>query len=174
MVARWPELEATQVDPELETRFERLQEVIVAVRNVRAFYKISPKQPLKLFMRCAPEVAEQMQAVADQFDNLSRTMLEAAGVDINRPGASGTFSLNDAEGYIPLEGLIDTEAERARQAEKREEVLKHISGADAKLSNENFVNRAPEQVVNDVRETRAKLQTQLESIDRMLEELSAS
>ena len=117
--------------------------------------------------------AERIQGM-DQFDNLSRTMLEAAGVDINRPGASGTFSLNDAEGYIPLEGLIDTEAERARQAEKREEVLKHISGADAKLSNENFVNRAPEQVVNDVRETRAKLQTQLESIDRMLEELSAS
>ena len=172
MVARWPQLDSGQIDPELESRFERLQDVIVAVRNVRAFYKISPRQPLKLFMRCSPEVADQMQAVADQFDNLSRTMLEAAGVDINRPGASGTFSLKDAEGYIPLEGLIDTEAERTRQAEKRKEVLGHIAGADAKLSNENFVNRAPEQVVSDVRETRARLQTQLESIDRMLEELS--
>ena len=172
MVADWPSPDSELINTELEARFERLQQTIVAVRNVRALYKISPKEPLKLFMRCSPEVAEQMQAVADQFDNLSRTMLEAAGLDVNRPGASANFSLEDADGYIPLEGLIDLDAELERQKKRAAELQGHIAGAEKKLSNSNFVDKAPEKVVNDVRETLAAKQAQLESIERIIEELS--
>ncbi|MEQ9410109.1 MAG: valine--tRNA ligase [Fuerstiella sp.] len=172
MVAPWPEVSEQLVDAELESRFERLQQIIVAVRNVRALYKISPKEPLKLFMRCSPEVAAQMQAVADQFDNLSKTMLAAAGLEVDRPGASANFSMGDADGYIPLEGLIDTAAERERQEKKKQELIGHITGAEKKLGNENFVSKAPENVVNDVRETLAGLKAQLESVERIIEELS--
>jgi valyl-tRNA synthetase len=171
MVASWPQLSADLCDDVLEKRFERLQEIIVAIRNVRGLYKISPKEPLKLFMRCAPEVADQMHAVADQFDNLSKTMLEAAGLDVSRPGASANFSLEDADGYIPLEGLIDLDAELERQQKKAAELKGHITGAEMKLSNSNFVDRAPEHVVNDVRETLAGLKNQLENVERIIDEL---
>ena len=172
MIADWPKLGTGMIDQALEKRFERLQETIVAVRNVRALYKISPKEPLKLFMRCSPDVAEQMQAVADQFDNLSRTMLEATGLDVNRPGASANFSLEDADGYIPLEGLVDLKAELDRQQKKAEELRGHIAGSEKKLSNENFVSKAPENVVAEVRETLAGLKAQLENIERIIKELS--
>jgi valyl-tRNA synthetase len=172
MVAAWPELDGDLIDSELETRFERLQKTIVAVRNVRSLYKISPKEPLKLFMRCSPDVAEQMQAVADQFDNLSRTMLAAAGLDVNRPGASANFSLEDADGYIPLEGLIDLDAELERQKKRADELRGHIAGSEKKLGNSNFVDRAPAQVVQDVRETLAGQKRQLENVERIIEELS--
>jgi len=172
MTAAWPELPANLRDAALEKRFERLQEIIVAVRNVRALYRISPKQPLKLFMRCAPEVAEQMQAVADQFDNLSKTMLEAAGLEVNRPGASANFSVEDADGYIPLEGLIDLDAELERQEKKAEELRGHIAGAEKKLGNSNFVDRAPAHVVQDVRDTLAGLRNQLENVERIIAQLS--
>ena len=172
MIAAWPALDDDLIDSELEGRFERLQKIIVAVRNVRSLYKISPKEPLKLFMRCAPDVAEQMQAVADQFDNLSRTMLAAAGLDVNRPGASANFSLEDADGYIPLEGLIDLNAELDRQQKRADELRGHISGSEKKLGNSNFVDKAPEQVVQDVRETLAGQKRQLENVERIIEELS--
>jgi valyl-tRNA synthetase len=172
MIAAWPDLSDNRCDPALEKRFERLQEIIVAVRNVRGLYKISPKEPLKLFMRCEPEVAAQMHAVADQFDNLSRTMLEAAGLDVNRPGASANFSVEDADGYIPLEGLIDLDAELERQEKKAAELTGHIAGAEKKLANSNFVDRAPENVVNDVRQTLTGLKAQLENVERIIRELS--
>ena len=172
MVAAWPELDGDLIDSELEARFERLQKTIVAVRNVRSLYKISPKQPLQLFMRCAPDVAEQMQAVADQFDNLSKTMLAAAGLEVNRPGASANFSLEDADGYIPLEGLIDLDAELERQKKRADELRGHIAGSEKKLGNSNFVDRAPAQVVQDVRETLAGQKRQLENVERIIEELS--
>ncbi len=171
MVAAWPQLSADLCDDVLEKRFERLQEIIVAIRNVRGLYKISPKEPLKLFMRCAPEVADQMHAVADQFDNLSKTMLEAAGLDVSRPGASANFSLEDADGYIPLEGLIDLDAELERQQKKAAELKGHITGAETKLCNSNFVDRAPENVVQDVRETLAGLKNQLKNVERIIDEL---
>lgn len=181
MIAQWPysstatetaEVCDALIDTELEKRFERLQETIVAVRNVRGLYKISPKQPLKLFMKCSEEVAIQMRDVTDQFDNLSKTLLEAAGVDVERPGASATITLADANGFIPLEGLIDLDAELERLKKEEQETQKHLTNTEKKLSNEKFVSNAPEKVVADVRDTLERLTKQLESIKRSIEELS--
>lgn len=171
MIAPWPELSSELISEELEARFERLQQTIVAVRNIRGQYKISPKEPLKLFMKCAPEVAAQMQAVAAQFDNLSRTMLEAAGLDITPPANAASFSLKDADGYIPLEGLVDNTAEKAKLEKQQAELKNQIAGSEKKLSNPNFVDKAPEHVIEAFRKTLAERQVQLENVTRMISEL---
>lgn len=172
MIAQWPAPEAGWISEALEKRFERLQETIVAVRNIRNVYGISPATPLRLFMKCSPEIAGQMQAVADQFDNLSRTMLEAAGLEINRPAGSASFSLEDADGYIPLEGLIDRQAELTRQEKEAAKLRGFITGHEKKLANEGFVSKAPPHVVAEIRETLSGLKSQLESVERIISELS--
>lgn len=172
IVAAWPQLPAAWQATALEKRFERLQETIVAVRNVRAVYNLPPGTSVKLLMRTSAEVAGDMSAVATQFDNLAKAVLEAVGADVERPSGAASFSLGDADGFIPLAGLIDTEAELERQQKKAEEVRGHIKGAEAKLNNESFVSRAPENVVNDVRETLAGLQKQLASIEEIIRDLS--
>ena len=171
MIASWPDPELAHIDEALERRFERLQQTIAAVRNVRAVYRIAPGAQLRLFMRCEPEVAEQLQAVAEQFDFLSKTMLEAAGVDISRPAGAASFSLGDADGYIPLEGLIDREAEIARQTKEAAKLKKFIAGHQGKLNNKGFMENAPERVIAEIRETLTGLQSQLDSVERILEEL---
>lgn len=170
--ASWPKIPTDWQDKTLENRFERLQNTIVAVRNVRAIYNIPPGTSVKLLMRTNAEVADDLQSVSSQFDNLTKAVLEAAGADVERPTGSASFSLGDADGYIPLEGLIDTEAELERQQKKLAEVQKHIQGAEGKLKNENFVNSAPEQVVNGVRETLAGLESQRASIEEIIRDLS--
>lgn len=171
MIADWPQFPASAADEALEKRFERLQETIVAVRNVRSVYGIAPSAQLKLFMRCTPEVADQLQAVAGQFDNLSRTMLEAAGLDISRPSGAASFTLGDADGYIPLEGLIDRAAELTRQQKEADKLRGFIAGHQKKLSNDGFMAKAPEKVIADIRETLAGLKTQLENVERIIAEL---
>ncbi|MEZ6130809.1 MAG: valine--tRNA ligase [Planctomycetaceae bacterium] len=172
MIAAWPKLSTELIDDALEARFQRLQEIIVAVRNIRGQYKISPKEPLKLFMKCSPEVADQMQAVADQFDNLARTMLEAAGLDITPPAGAASFSLKDADGYVPLEGLVDNTAEKAKLQKQKQELETQIEGSEKKLASPNFVDKAPEHVVEAFRKTLTERKAQLESVTRMIEELS--
>ncbi|MGD9855011.1 MAG: valine--tRNA ligase [Planctomycetaceae bacterium] len=172
IIARWPALPASWQDTALERRFGRLQETIVAVRNVRAVYSIPPNTPIKLLMRAAPEVARDMESVAAQFDNLAKAVLEAAGAEVTRPGGSASFSLGDADGYVPLEGLIDRDAELARQRKEAEKIRKHIQGHEGKLANESFTAKAPPDVVASVRETLENLRKQLASVEEIIADLS--
>jgi len=173
MIAPWPEVSAQWRDPALESRLVRLQETIIAVRNVRAVYGIPPGTPLKLHVRCRPEIAADLHDVAGQFENLSRTMLEAAGVEVERPKGSANFALADADGFIPLEGIIDRDAELKRQRKEREKLRNVIAAAEKKLSDEKFLSRAPEEVVNQARENLASLQKQLQSVEDIIGQLSA-
>jgi valyl-tRNA synthetase len=172
MVAKWPEMPLNVIDESLEKRFERLQETIIAVRNVRSVYGISPGAPLKLFMRCAPDVAEQLKAVAGQFDFLSKTMLEAAGLDVTAPEGSVSFSLPDADGYIPVGDSIDRDAVRKNKEKEAEKLRGFIASADKKLQNEGFMAKAPADVVEGIRATKAEQEAQLASIERIIRELS--
>ncbi|MBI1312525.1 valine--tRNA ligase [bacterium] len=181
MVAAWPVnsdepekslLPESLRDDALEGRFSRLQETVIAVRNIRAVYSIAPSQPLQLHLKCETEVANELRGCADQFDNLAKAILEAAGAEVTRPNASASFSLNDADGYVPLEGLIDVAAELDRQQKEADKLRGFIKGHSAKLSNEKFVNNAPANVVADVRETLANLEKQLESVEAVIAQLS--
>ena len=173
MTATWPEPPATWRDEELESRFERLQETIVAVRNVRAVYRIPDATALELHIRCATDLASQVTGIADQFQHLVKTTLVAAGPEVQRPRGSASFSLGAADGFIPLEGIIDRDEELDRQRQKADKLKGVIAGHEKKLANTNFVKRAPEQVVNNVRETLASLQRQLESVATIIEQLDA-
>jgi len=171
MIAPWPVLPDAWRDSSLESRFERLQEIIVAVRNVRAMYRIEDKVELALHVRCQPDVAAQLNDVASQFENLAKTVLKAAGGDVSRPGTSASFSLGDADGFIPLEGVVDREAELARQKKEAEKIRGFITGHERKLANESFVAKAPPEVVEQVRETLAGLARQLASVEDIIRQL---
>jgi valyl-tRNA synthetase len=171
MIAPWPQLPSEWRDQSLEARFQRLQETIVAVRNVRAVYGIADKVALDLHVRCQPEVAQQLQDVAGQFENLAKAVLKSVGINVQRPGAAASFALGDADGFIPLEGVIDKEAELARQKKEAEKVRGFILGNERKLSNESFVAKAPPQVVEQVRETLAGQKQQLASIEEIIRQL---
>ena len=171
IIAAWPTIPRSWRDDALERRFARLQETIVAVRNVRSIYNIPPSTQLQLMIRASSEVASEMTNVASQFDNLAKAVLAAAGADVVRPSASAGFSLGDADGYIPLKGIIDPEAELARQKKEADKIRKHIAGHEGKLSNESFVSRAPADVVAGIRETLAGLKNQLTSVEEIIKDL---
>jgi valyl-tRNA synthetase len=173
MIAAWPEPPQAWQDAGLEKRFETLQELIVSVRNIRAHYKISPKEPLKLYLQCADDVAADVQSVESQFDNLAKTVLEAAGASIEQPKLSASFTMGDVNGYISLEGVIDAEAEVTRLKKELEKKEKLKGSTEKKLSNEKFVNSAPADIVDGVRVTLGKLVKEIESIQTMINDLSA-
>ena len=173
MIAAWPVIPIDWRDPALEARFSRLQDTIVAVRNVRAVYGIPPATPLTLHVRCAAPVAADLQDVSGQFENLARTMLEAAGAEVERPKGSASFALADADGFIPLEGVVDREAELKRQRKEQEKLRGLITGSEKKLADEKFVSRAPAEVVAQARENLTALHKQLQSVEEIIRQLSA-
>jgi valyl-tRNA synthetase len=134
-------------------------------------YRIEDRVELALHVRCQPEVALELNDVASQFTNLAKVVLKGAGIDVTRPGTSASFSLNDADGYIPLAGVVDREAELARQKKEAEKLRGFILGHERKLGNASFVEKAPPEVVDQVRETLSGLQKQLRSVEEIIEAL---
>jgi valyl-tRNA synthetase len=172
IVAQWPTFPTAWRDEALERRFSRLQETIIAVRNVRAVYNIPPSTQLQLMIRSSAEVAGDMQNVASQFDNLAKSVLAAAGADVVRPPASASFSLGDADGFVPLEGIIDRKSELDRQQKEADKLKKLIAGSEGKLNNESFVSKAPAHIVDGIKETLAGLQKQLANAEEIIRDLS--
>jgi len=174
IIATWPAGLDGWRDAALESRFQRLQDLIVAVRNVRGTYNISPAVPVSISIRCSSDVASDLNQVQPQFEMLAKATLTAAGPQVTRPNASASFSLGDADGYLPLEGLVDLQAEVVRLKKESEKLRGFISGHEKKLSNQSFVDRAPAEVVDEVRGTLAGLQKQLATIDEAIKQLSAA
>ncbi|EMC9361327.1 valine--tRNA ligase [Proteus mirabilis] len=153
MLQAFPEFDASLVDEQALNDLEWIKEVIVAVRNIRAEMNIAPGKPLDVILRGADETAKRRVS-----DNIG--FLKAMGrlADI-RPLAedeeaplSVTKLVSGAELLIPMAGFIDKDAELARLDKELEKVEKDITTLDSKLSNEGFVNRAPEAVVAKERE----------------------
>jgi valyl-tRNA synthetase len=93
------------------------------------------------------------------------------GETIEKPGQSATAVEGGMELYIPLGGLVDLDEEKARMEKRSSEINRLLSGINAKLSNEIFLERAPEQVVVKERSNLEKLTEELEKVTANLEML---
>ena len=171
MVAAWPTPPPEWQDTALEERFQSLQEAIVAVRNIRSLYNIPRSTRLQLLVRCAAETTAGLEEIAGQFINLANTELAEVGPDVQRPDGAASFALGKTDGFIPLEGIIDREAELARHRGELEKLEGVIGSHEKKLANENFVAKAPQDVVDGVRQTLAGLKQQAESVRETLVQL---
>jgi valyl-tRNA synthetase len=109
--------------------------------------------------------------VAEQFGTLAKNRLVECGPNVTRPPASASFSLGEADGYVPLEGLIDRTAELARQQKEAEKIRGFIAGHEKKLTNTSFVERAPAEVVQEIRDTLVTLRKQLASTEDVIQQL---
>ena len=83
------------------------------------------------------------------------------------------LEIYEADGFIPLEGVIDRDAELKRQRKELEKLRGIIAGSEKKLADEKFVSRAPAEVVAQARENLAALHKQLQSVEEIIQQLSA-
>jgi valyl-tRNA synthetase len=170
VIAPWPSLPESWRDAAMETRIGHMQELIRAVREVRHRYDL--KTSLDVFVRCSEAVAADFRALTPFIANLAGVGRLECGPQTSKPRQSATHVTPEFEVYVSLAGLIDKDAEIARLHKQLAEKRKHLQAAQAKLSNANFVERAPAEVVQQQRDLVADLRTQITSIEINLKELS--
>lgn len=154
----------TGVDELFIARFDIAKEVISNIRSIRLQKNIAQKEPLELLVTGQNPV-EEFGAVITRMCNLS-----SIAVTAGKPEGAASFRIGTTEFAVPLGNMIDVEAEIARM----ETELKHkegfLQGVLKKLSNEKFVNNAPEAVL----ELERKKQADAESIICSLKESIAA
>jgi valyl-tRNA synthetase len=167
--ASWPEPKAEWEDGPIEADFALLEDVIRSIREFRSLHNIAPSRKLEALIKAAghsADILRQMKPLVLHMANLSPLII--AG-DMNRPADAAALVVGDMEIY--LAGLVDTDKERERLNSKRGKLLEDARKAEAKLSNESFVSRAPADVVEKERQRLKDLQAQIELIDANLKAL---
>ncbi|MYJ58682.1 MAG: class I tRNA ligase family protein, partial [Chloroflexi bacterium] len=160
--ARYPQPGDAERDLEAEAEFAAVQEIVTAVRQVRADYRVQAGQWVETYVLPQSEVADAVSASAPMVEVLSRARPLTIVSDRGDAPADQIASavLPAAEVILPLGGLVDLDQERARLNKDLEGIVKRLRGAEAKLSNEGFRSKAPAEVVKQAEELAADLQRQ--------------
>ena len=156
--------EAGSVDNTFLARFAQTQEVISAIRNIRTSKNLSPRE--ELVLEVAPSYADDMDAVLMKLANLTEIRRSE-----EKSEGSISFVIGTDEFAVPMANLINAEEEIKKLEEDLEYQKKFLLGVEKKLSNENFVARAPEQVIALERKKRADAESRIQTIEQSLKQL---
>jgi valyl-tRNA synthetase len=173
MLATYPAGDEALIDAQAEADWALTQELIVAVRNIRSEYKVEPARLVAATV-VAGERAVMLREQAALIARLGR--VDAAKLEVvealeTKPGQSAAIVIGTVEAYLPLAGLIDLAAERARLTKELEQAEGDVARREAKLSNEGFVGKAPANVVQRERDSLEAARAALAALRGRLAEL---
>ena len=171
ITASWPRIDAKWRNEPIEHEFALFQSALGALREIRSRQNVPPKKRIDFSIRCNNEHAAILQPMSAYFGSMALADSTGFGPDVEPPATVATVSLGELDVHVDLEGLIDKAAEKKRLEKEKARVEGQIKGSEAKLANANFVDRAPVEVVQQVRDSLAAAKEQLESINKAIEKL---
>ncbi len=167
MVSSWPEVENFDYGKEEEI-VEKVKELIVEVRNIRATKNIHPSKKSKLVF-----VTDKYKGEIKKLEDILLKLAFGDSLEIKENNEdisedSINVMVEGIELYMPLEGLIDKEEERKRLEEEKTRLEGEVARCEKMLSNPGFVNKAPKAKVEEEQE---KLKNYRDMLEKVLEKL---
>ena len=167
--APWPKADASAIDAEAEASFARVQDTVAMVREVRATNKVPPRQQVDVSVKVADDVYARLKPNQAVLETLAHVKVTEVGPDVTKPADAAAVVRPNIEVY--LHGQLDTESELTRLTKRAEELDKQIKNLKGRLSNESYISKAPEKLVNQTRQQLADTETEFNAIAEQLKEL---
>ncbi|ADV60693.1 valyl-tRNA synthetase [Isosphaera pallida ATCC 43644] len=171
-VAPWPEWTEEAIDPAAEAVVERWREVIRTLRHLRSEREVPEAAKIAPVLIASASVAvdlERGRSLIAALTNASDVMIVTPdSPHAVKPKEAAVAVLAEIEVVLPLEGLIDREAERQRQLKTLADLDKQLQAIRAKLNNAGFVERAPANVVQAQRDREAELLARKAAVEALL------
>jgi valyl-tRNA synthetase len=172
IVAEYPDYDEARIDPELEAGMEKIQAVVNGIRTVRAEMNVPPSKRADVHVRVdSLDLSEALKMHESYITELGRISEFYVGADIKRPRLSGSTVIKDAEIFIPLEGLIDVDKERARLKKDLLQVQGQLDKIGKKLGNPEFMAKAASEVVEREKQKKSDFENMADKINANLEQL---
>jgi valyl-tRNA synthetase len=166
------DFEKIKRDEKVEQEMKLLIDTITGVRNVRGEMDLAPSMALDVTVQSAEDpVRQTIDRYRDLITNLARLKslsVEPAG---EKPATAATTIISGATIFVSLEGIIDFDKESRRLEKSIKKVNTEITPVVKKLGNQNFLNKAPEEVVTKVKEKHAQLLERLQKLESTLEKI---
>ncbi|MBN2374162.1 valine--tRNA ligase [bacterium] len=178
MVASWPVYDKERDDPEAEKQMTMLMEIIRGIRNIRGEMNISPGVRLKAIIKTQDqETGDIIMRHSRYIISLARLETMECGVEMVRPKASATSIIQGLEISVSLEGVLNFKEESERLKKELKKLDRDLEVLHKKLANEDFITRAPSDVVtkekgrsSELSEKKKKLEIILKTITKCMED----
>ncbi len=169
MISEWVKADDALRFSAEEEEMERIMSAIKAVRNRRAEMNVAPSKKAKIFIETA--YADTFEKGKVFFERLASASEVEVGAKFDDMDDAVSIITESARMYIPMAELVDFQAEIARLQKEKAGVEKELAMVNGKLSNENFVSKAPAAVVEGQRQSKARLEEKLALLDESLQNL---
>jgi valyl-tRNA synthetase len=171
IVSDWPE--GGKSDPEAERIMETVIELVTKIRNARSESSVEPARWIAAQIS-SPTDALALETLRGEIGFLARIaddQLTITSGPVESAKSDVVIAVGDLVATLPMAGLLDLDAERARIEKEFGNAEGEVERLARQLSNPNFVERAPEKVVNDLRNRRALVEELLSVLARRLADL---
>jgi valyl-tRNA synthetase len=163
-ISDYPVVHENRINLAAEKEMEFVQNIITSIRTIRGEMNIPPSKALNVFIKTSEVKAHQIEYIK----KLARVENLIADPAIVKPKASVSAVIKDCEIFIPLEGLIDLDKERARLRKEIERTEGSLNTIIKKLSNEKFVQNASPEVVENERRKKQEWELNIEKLKEIL------
>ncbi|MDY4986501.1 MAG: valine--tRNA ligase [Eggerthellaceae bacterium] len=172
--AHWPDADelSRYIDEEAERTITMVTDTVSAVQASRSRYGISPKQTMKVAVKCASaEEAQLIEAQRNLVVSMGNLESLLVGVDVEKPAESSVTLTSGLEIFVILTGLVDFDAERARLKKELKGLEGDVAKFSKKLSNPGFLAKAAPEIIEKDRAKLADLSDKLERVKEQLAEI---
>ena len=170
----FPKANEGEHDAESESAVGWVRNVVTAVRNIRGEMNVNPGKALPLFLQ---DYTDTDRALFKETETLLKRLAKVSTIDWLEPDATAPAAsvqmVDDLKVMVPLAGVIDVAAERARLGKELDKLRKEAQRVAGKLGNANFVAKAPTAVVAKEREKAQALARQRGVLEGQMARLSA-
>ena len=171
MISKYPEYNEKDIYENEEKFIEEIKAIVVEIRNIRANMNVHPSKKSKIIIvtkKYQPEVEQSKEFIKKL--GFGDELIIATNKENISENATNVVS-NNIEVFIPFEDLVNIEEEIERLEKEKEKILKGKQSADAKLNNENFLSKAPANVVEQIKAKQKEYEEKLKNIEERLSKL---
>ncbi|MFH0822114.1 MAG: class I tRNA ligase family protein, partial [Pseudomonadota bacterium] len=168
----FPVVDDSLADPEAEKNMGYLMGLVAAVRNIRAEMGIAPSAKLPVII--VPITSEERALIHENahmlnvLGRVSDLIVVGESEKAKPPRLSATAVVNETQVFVPLEGVVDPEAETARLEKELAKINKDLSAVRTKLDNEDFVQKAKPEAIEKQQTKRADLEAKSAGLNSSL------
>ncbi|MDD3626780.1 MAG: valine--tRNA ligase, partial [bacterium] len=161
----FPKVVKEFIDDYSEWEMDLIIEIITKVRNIRSEMLVPLTKEIEVIIKGKnPQIIDFLKRNSHYISSLTRAESVEILSEVERPSQSAVAVVNDMEIFVPLGKLIDIEKEKERVTKNITELEGFLTAAEKKLSNPDFVNRAPAQIVDKERAKKEELEIKIKTL----------
>jgi len=174
---KWPTQESKFVDNKLDNSFQQLFEIIRLIRNLRAELGLKPSEKVPVYLISDnDELIDFLKILVDDIQTLTKSsevfIFKPNAVDKKEFAKSFSGIISDLEVYLPFQDFVNIDALKERLNKDLKKVTIELDNLNKRLSNKNFVDKAPKDIVDECRFKLNEGSVQMERITKKLELLN--